>query len=50
MSDIHKYLKDLIDDDHKKTSSLKEDEKLIQKKMKVFFDAVIAGPSTDEQK
>ena len=50
MFEIHKYLKDLIDDDHKKTSGWKEDEKLIYKKIKVFFDAVIAGPSTYEHK
>ena len=50
MSLIKKQIKEDIDKEIIEVPIQKEDQQLIQKKLKVFFDAVAAGPSTDKQK
>ena len=50
MSLIKKQIKEDIDKEFIEVPIWKEDQQLIQKKLKVFFDAVAAGPSTDKQK
>ena len=50
MSFIKKQIIEDIDKEFIEVPIWKEDQKLIQKKLNVFFDAVAAGPSTDKQK
>ena len=48
ISDLQKHLKEFTDRETQLLSIWKEDQQLIQKKLKVFFDALITGPNSEE--